>query len=207
MDASTRRHAVTALSAEEFEWLVHALVEAEEADSSLVRKMRAPDGGADTLVLREDGSVRRAVQAKRHGNRINWSKCSASLEQAAAVWKPEEVLFTFACDFSQGDQENFQARLVQRDDGIRVTAWTLSDIERLLDKHAAVGPRFLGPDAHAVSALIQRAARLAVRGSSQSFSDGETSARHLNCAAREWGVDVPHATLQCKVFRLALIHP
>jgi len=40
---------------------------------------------------------------------------------------------------------------------------------------------------------IMRAAReagLAARGSSQSFSDGETISRHLNCAEWEWSVDV-----------------
>ena len=31
---------------------------------------------------------------------------------------------------------------------------------------------------------------LAARGSSQSFSDGETISRHLNCAEWEWSVDV-----------------
>ena len=43
--------------------------------------------------------------------------------------------------------------------------------------------------APAVMALRLRVG-LAARGRSQSFSGGETKASHLNCAEREWSVDV-----------------
>jgi hypothetical protein len=39
-------------------------------------------------------------------------------------------------------------------------------------------------------AAVAGLAGLAARGSSQSFSDGEKRARHLNCAERKWSIGV-----------------
>ena len=122
--------------------------------------MRAPDAGADTLIIRANGSVETVVQAKRYTDRISWSKCQASLERALKHWKPNEVRFVFACDFTEQNQRKFQAKLVDNAAGVRVTAWTLSDLERLLDQHPSIGPRFLGPTSRNIAASVERAARL-----------------------------------------------
>ena len=160
MDSKSRRQALASLSADEFEWLVHAIIQAEQGPDVAVRKLRPPDGGADTLVLRADGSVRMAVQAKRHNDRINWAKCEQSLRDAMARWRPEQVRFVFSRDFTEAEQGAFQSRIASQAPTVRVEAWTLSDIERHLDLHPSIAPRFLGPDARSITAAVERAARL-----------------------------------------------
>ena len=56
----------------------------------------------------------------------------------AAAWKPEEIVFAFARDFSRPVLECFEKRLVVlgKASDISVTAWTLSEIVRRLDQEA-----------------------------------------------------------------------
>jgi len=152
--------ALKSLSSGDFESLVHAIVAAEACDGMEVRKMRAPDAGADTLVMKPDGTVQTVVQAKAYGQSIHWSQCESSLDRAIEQWGPGEVRFVFLVDFTKNDQIAFKKRLVDRSARSRVTAWTLSDVERLLSTHSTIGPRFLGFDARSVVAAVERAARL-----------------------------------------------
>lgn len=160
MNTKERRQAIQSLTSEEFEWLVHSLVKAEEDSSYEVRKMRAPDGGADTLVLHFDGAVKTVIQAKRHNSGINWTKCLLSLERAIEQWKPQEIRFVFSTDFTAKDQHAFKENLIDKSLSTRISAWTMSDLESLLDSHQNIGPRFLGMHTRALTAAVERAARL-----------------------------------------------
>lgn len=160
MQRDLRRRAVQLIDAEHFERLVHELlVHARAEDGVKLRKLRPSDYGADTLVLRA-GRVEEVIQAKRFTVRPHWGQCEESIDRAVGAWQPSRVTFVFALDFT-GDQQNaFNRRIAARYPDVDVDALTLSDIERLLDTHPQVGPRFLGPDARDSRETVERAIRL-----------------------------------------------
>ena len=161
MQREARRLTVQALSDQDFERLVHDLLVQERAqDGVKMQKLRAPDHGADSLVRRRAGAVEEVIQAKRFTVRPHWGQCEESLDSAAAAWNPPRMTFVFALDFTGGQQQEFDRRLVSRYPGIEVDAVTLTDLDHLLDAHPQVGPRYLGLGASGVQAAIERATRL-----------------------------------------------
>ena len=101
MDEQGKRLAIKALDAGTFELLVNELAYAAfSGDGRQVRKMRAPDDGADSLILDARDHVVGVLQAKRHVRAIKWDDCSKSLDDAVATWSPDEVIFAFRVDFS-----------------------------------------------------------------------------------------------------------
>jgi hypothetical protein len=160
MDDIKCKLAIAEMSPEEFENLVHAIVFADELDGELVKKLRPPDGGADTIIMNADGSIRLVVQAKRYNHRVNWDKCLESYRRAVSRWQPEALRFVFSQDFTERQFSNFYKHLSNLKDGTKVLIWTLSDLVQLLNMHPLIGPRFFGPDWHSITTTIERATRL-----------------------------------------------
>ena len=105
------------------------------AEDGRVVRLRAPDGGLDT-VLPDEHDARRATrgwQAKRHAGRIDWADCERSLDRAVDTWKPRRVTFTFPRALTRGEHEKFAERLGRRHSGVaaRPAAATCGAIIRL----------------------------------------------------------------------------
>ncbi len=185
MDERLLRLAIQAMPDDDFELLVNELAQAAlQADGLEVRKMRAPDGGADSLVLRPDGTVVGVLQAKHHVRSINWDDCEHSLDRAVETWRPvEQVIFAFPVNFSAGNQRRL-FELQARQPTIDVAAWELAKLVRMLDEHPEVGPRFFGPDARSVQDTVARS--LGLRGQTvNNVSELVARARELGAATDE----------------------
>ena len=126
-----------------FEQIVFEL--AHRQDSG-VRRLVAPDGGADTLKPSDSEQPAQVWQAKRYTGSINWDECEGSLKQAAERYEPSMITFVFARDLSEKTEASFQDRLVSvaAKQGIKVSAWTISDLVRLLREHEDLRVRFFG---------------------------------------------------------------
>jgi hypothetical protein len=164
MSSAEHRLRIQALDDHGFERLVHELLR-EETGRLGWRKMRAPDGGADSLVRGEAGTVDRVVQAKHYPSGItsaHWRECEISLATALATWEPARITFAFSCDFTKNNERDFSERLVAKaPSGVQVDALTLTDIERLVAKHSSVAARFLGQDSKSISEIVARSSRMA----------------------------------------------
>lgn len=160
MDRNARRRAIKALGHDEFELLVHeVLVAARGNEETTLRKLRPPDGGADSLVLSRGAQVEGIFQAKHSPDRApDWAKWERSLDDAVAFWNPSWVTFVASINFTRDQQRDFARRLGERHPNVEIDALTLTDVERLLDKHPQVAPRFLGPDARDIR--VERATKL-----------------------------------------------
>lgn len=94
-------------------------------DDPLVVKLRAPDGGLDT-VRPDDVDPTRArwgIQAKLHREHIKWPNCRESLDRAADQWRPDRVTFAFPRDLTIGQYRSFVKHLVRRHPRIRIDHW------------------------------------------------------------------------------------
>ncbi len=161
MQRDLRRQAVQLLSDERFERLVHELLVLERAGNDVtLRKLRKPDYGADSLVLKRAGLVEEVIQAKRFTEAPHWPQCEESIDRAVNAWRPPRVTFVFALDFTGNHQKAFDTRIAGRHPEIEVEGLTLTDVERLLDTHPQVGPRFLGSVARDLEDAAERAIRL-----------------------------------------------
>ena len=122
-DALLRRHRV--MNADRFEVLVFELA---ARGMEGVRRLTAPDGGADTLRPATPNDKAKVWQAKRYPDQINWEESEKSLDRAVAVWEPESIVFAFTRDFTEPAEKSFQSKLVERESaaGVGVTAWTLT---------------------------------------------------------------------------------
>jgi hypothetical protein len=185
VEQSLQRLAIQGMDDRAFELLVNELAHAALLghDREVVRKMRAPDAGADSLILDANGDVAGVIQAKHHVRAIKWVDCEKSLEDAVAAWSAPEVIFAFPVDFSAGNQTAF-ASLRSRHPKVRIVAWELSAIQRMLDEHPQVGPRFFGPDARAVQDTIARTINLG-GATVNNASELVTRALELGAAANE----------------------
>jgi hypothetical protein len=160
VDEQGKRLAIKALDAGTFELLVNELAYAAfSGDGRQVRKMRAPDDGADSLILDARDHVVGVLQAKRHVRAIKWDDCSKSLDDAVATWSPDEVIFAFPVDFSAANQHAF-AELKARHPGVRVQAWELATLMRMLAEHPQVAPRFLGAGTRSIQDTVARTMKL-----------------------------------------------
>ncbi len=134
------------LTDDELEELTFLL--ARQEDRRVVR-MRAPDGGLDTVLPDEHNASRatRGWQAKRHTRRIDFTDCERSLDRAADVWKPSRVTFTFPRTLTRGDHEKFTKRLGRRHPDVAVDYWSGGELSaRLMADEAGerIARRFFG---------------------------------------------------------------
>ena len=146
MDRKARRRALQALDHEEFELLAHEVLVADRGgEETTLRKLRPPDGGADSLVLSRGGSIEGVFQAKHSPDRgPDWAKWERSLDDAVAHWHPSWVTFVVSRDLTRDQQREFNRRLTRRHAPVDIDAITLTDLERLLDEHQQVAARLLG---------------------------------------------------------------
>jgi hypothetical protein len=162
VDRKARRRLLRALDHEAFELLVHELLVAEHKDeATALRKLRPPDGGADSLTLCWEGQPAEVIQAKHSPDRPpDWVDWEHSLDAAVENWAPSRVTFACSNDFTGPQLRTFAERLGGRHRGVCVEALTLTDLERLLDDHPHIAPRFLGPEAGDLRRAVERAAKL-----------------------------------------------
>lgn len=138
------RARIAALSPDRFEQLVYVLA---HRDDPHVERLQHPDGGADTILPRGDGTAERVWQAKRYPKQINWGECEKSLADAISVWKPGRVTFVFPRDLSKTPRKAFDTRLVAHPEAVvarkvEVDHWNLSRILEILGRHRDLGHRF-----------------------------------------------------------------
>jgi hypothetical protein len=156
-DALLRRQ-IAVMSPDRFEQLVLALAQREYPD---VRRLRHPDGGADTLRPATTERKAEVWQAKRYPDDINWQECEQSLDTAIKRWGPSKAIFCFPRDLSQQLESSFDSRLVQRksakDARVEVGLWNLSELVRRLDENEDIKRRFFGKEQETVLAGIERA--------------------------------------------------
>lgn len=127
------------LSADGFEELVHALAVRLYPDA---QQLRPPDGGADTLVLRQDGTAH-AFQAKHsQRRRVGWRECEGSLAAARDEFPDAPVTFVFPFLFTAHQRRTFAQRLGSSNPPV-TDAWTLDHLRELLATHADVRERLL----------------------------------------------------------------
>jgi len=136
---------IQALEPRDFERLAYDLVVAENRDANA---LTPPDGGADVLVLSEDGRRARVWQAKRHVRSIKWKACEKSLQDAITNYEPESVAFVFAKDLTVGEIKSFERRL--REPGARagvgVSYWGLNAVRSRVQDNRVLRVRHLSYD-------------------------------------------------------------
>ena len=157
MNEGALRREIQTLDPELFELLIHELVVAEYPGQW--RKLRAPDGGADSVRHSSDGTADWVVQCKRYAtfSTAQQRKCADSLDAAVKRWDPGRVTFVLALDFTATQDRRF--REIQAAT-TAVDALTLTDVLRLATKHSGVTARFVGPDAKTITETIERSARM-----------------------------------------------
>jgi hypothetical protein len=131
------------MTSEAFEQLTYELAHREDPE---VKRLATPDGGADTVKPATDGDKALVWQAKHYPNQINWRKCEKSLGDSIKRWDPSAVKFVFPRDVSERVEASYQDKLKTpaKAKGVEVTAWTLSDLVRLLNQHTDLRSRFFG---------------------------------------------------------------
>ncbi|MFN8133344.1 MAG: hypothetical protein U0R70_17510 [Solirubrobacteraceae bacterium] len=179
------RRQLKVLPPEQFEVLVFELAAREDPT---VRRLTAPDGGADTLQPATPERRAKVWQAKRYPDQINWDECVRSLDRAVEVWKPEAIVFAFTRDFSMQVVKSFQEKLVARPtaDGVAITAWTLTDIVGRLDANPDIRVRFFGDNQRSLEDNMAR--MLAAGGQLKSTADMLERAKTLSQYAQEQDV-------------------
>ena len=120
-----------ALTDDEFDDLVYLLAHAADPE---VAKVRAPDGGLDTVRLSAGDPLVAAwgIQAKLHRGHIKWPDCKQSLDRAVAVWQARAVTFAFPCDLTQGQHKLFHKHLGARHPGVALDWWGQSKLTAML---------------------------------------------------------------------------
>ena len=115
------------LTDEEWEELTFLLANRED---ERVARLRAPDGGLDTLLPSEDraGKADRGWQAKHYPGDIHWHKCVKSLDRAVALWEVNHVTFSFPRDLNQAEHITFHEKLSGRHDGVTVDYWAAAKV-------------------------------------------------------------------------------
>lgn len=119
------------LTDDEFDELVYLLAATTD---TRVAKMKAPDGGLDT-VRPSDGDSCVAlwgVQAKLHRQHIKWASCKESLDRAVTIWQPQRMTFAFPRDLTANQHMLFHKHLGRRHEGVEVDWWGASRLTGLL---------------------------------------------------------------------------
>lgn len=136
------------LTDDEFDELVFLL--AQTSDRGLV-KLRAPDGGLDTVSpsLDDPAVATWGIQAKLHRQHIKWSECRRSLDRAVEHWRPGRVTFAFPRDLTENQHKLFHKHLTGRHAGTAVDWWGASALTgTLLARPAAraIAKRFFNSE-------------------------------------------------------------
>jgi hypothetical protein len=136
-----------ALSEDQFEQLVFALVVAEhpDVDWRRVTLVRAPDGGVDVMLIGERHGRKIGWQAK-HVREPHWVDWENSLDTARESHEVDELTFVFPFNPTEQQGRAFAERLRQRHADVAVEHWTLAHLEDLCRKHQLVYERYLGAD-------------------------------------------------------------
>lgn len=144
------------MTSEAFEQLTFELAHREDPE---VKRLTTPDGGADTVKPATDDDKVLVWQAKHYPNQINWRKCEKSLADSIKRWDPSAVKFVFPRDFSERVETSYQGKLKRpaEEKGVEVTAWTLSDLVRMLNKHTDLRSRFFGATQNTTLDALDRA--------------------------------------------------
>jgi hypothetical protein len=134
------------LTKDEWEELTFLLAHRE---NDKVVRLRAPDGGLDTLLPSTDrpGKADRGWQAKHFPKEIRWDQCEESLDRAVQVWEPKHITFTFPHDLTSREHKNFQKHLVGRHKGVTVDYWAEGKMSADLladDAGSRITNRFFG---------------------------------------------------------------
>ncbi len=131
MPAGDRKHPIPfpfdQLTDDEFDDCVYLLAHTED---SRVAKLRAPDGGLDTVrPSADDPTVADwGIQAKLHREHIKWGECKNSIDRAVAVWNAKAVTFAFPRDLTLGQHKLFHKHLTGRHPGVAVDWWGASKL-------------------------------------------------------------------------------
>lgn len=147
------------LSPDDFEQLIFRLAWAN--DRRVVR-LRAPDGGLDTVLPDEarSGRASHGWQAKRHTRAIDWADCEQSLDRAVKQWETRGVTFAFPRDLTGTEHATFHDRLTGRHENVAVDYWGASTLYALLDSpegERVAASFFVEHDAVAVAERLLRA--------------------------------------------------
>lgn len=135
MPAADPKHPISfpfgALTDDEFDELVYLLAHTQDP---AVDKLRAPDGGLDTVRPAEDDPLiaEWGIQAKLHRQHIKWSECKNSLDRAVEVWEARAVTFAFPRDLTQPQHKLFHKHLRNRHPDVKVDYWGASKLTALL---------------------------------------------------------------------------
>jgi hypothetical protein len=153
------RRQIAVMDPGRFEQLVFELAHRENPK---VRRLKHPDGGADTLLPEEPSRQAEVWQAKRYPDGINWQECEDSLDSAIERWKPARMIFALPRDLSEVLEDSFKTRLVDpgRKRGINVELWNLSELVRRLTDHTDLKVRFFGKEQEGLVDAVLRAAQV-----------------------------------------------
>ncbi len=120
-----------ALTDAEFDELVYLLAHVSTAS---VAKLRAPDGGLDTVcpVASDPTTASWGIQAKLHREQIKWTNCKESLDRTVANWRAPKVTFAFPRDLTVNQHRLFHEHLSDRHPGVEVDWWGETKLTALL---------------------------------------------------------------------------
>ncbi len=187
------RQQMKVMPPERFEQVVLELAQREYPGE--VRRLKHPDGGADTLRPATTDRKAEVWQAKRYGDDINWEECEKSLTAAIKRWDPSKVTFVFARDLSQQLEGSFQTRLVEHAGaqraGVAVLLWNQSEVVRRLDENPDLKPRFFGPEQESIYDALDRTIKAG--GRLESGADLVERAHTLSKYAEQRDVDFAYA--------------
>ena len=160
MSAARRKFArdLADLSADDFESLVHRLIELEWPGAE---KLDSPDGGADTIVADATGGLPRVFQVKHYADRIttaHWRKCEGSLDTAMRDHGPGQVTFVFPRNLTNAMREQFGTRLVGRHPDVVIDWWGLDSLSARLESAPWIVESFFGPEAAPLADQLLRVA-------------------------------------------------
>jgi hypothetical protein len=119
------------LTDDEFDEIVYLL---GHASDSTVAKLRAPDGGLDTVRPSDQDPLIAAwgIQAKRYRDHIRWASCKESLDRAVSIWQAPKVTFAFPRDLTAPQHKLFHKHLTGRHVGVDVDWWGYTKLTALL---------------------------------------------------------------------------
>ncbi|HEU5062756.1 MAG TPA: hypothetical protein VFT79_06340 [Solirubrobacterales bacterium] len=143
------------LTDDDFEEMCHELIRLE---SPAVVKTAAPDGGADSLLPKNQKGWERAWQAKRYTGTIYWSKCKDSLDRAIKTYKVRRVTFCFAKNLTEGQQKKFNSDLKGRHEGVEIDFWDKTALVHRLNNSPGgqrVARHYFGDPAHDKDLIIR----------------------------------------------------
>jgi hypothetical protein len=119
------------LTDDDFDLMVYLLAQVSDPK---VAKLRAPDGGLDTVRPSDQDPLVAdwGIQAKCHRDHIKWPDCRRSLERAVSVWEVSNVTFAFPRDLTEPQHKLFHKHLTARYPDIDIDWWGAGKLTGLL---------------------------------------------------------------------------